>query len=119
MRFTPVDVGNPHAVVEGDLAELPRSAPLLETHPRFPARTNAQVARRIDAGRIEARVWGAQAWGRPTPLAPRRWPSWLPLGGGTATVRFPGGELLVSVSGGRARLTGPAEPAGAGEGEAG
>jgi diaminopimelate epimerase len=44
VRFTPVDVGNPHAVVEGDPAELPRIGPMLETHPRFPQRTIVQVA---------------------------------------------------------------------------
>ena len=56
IRFTPVDVGNPHAVVEGDPAELPRIGPALETHPRFPNRTNVQVARRTGGGEIEARV---------------------------------------------------------------
>ena len=60
IRFTPVDVGNPHAVVEGDPAELPRIGPLLETHPRFPNRTNVQVARRVGAGEVEARVLGAR-----------------------------------------------------------
>ena len=43
-----VDVGNPHAVVDGDPADLPVVGPLLERHPRFPQRTNVQVARRID-----------------------------------------------------------------------
>ena len=57
IRFTPVDVGNPHAVVDGDPAELDRIGPLLETHPRFPNRTNVQVARRLDQHTIEARVW--------------------------------------------------------------
>ena len=57
IRFTPVDVGNPHAVVEGDPDELPRIGPLLETHPRFPQRTNVQVARRLGDGEVEARVW--------------------------------------------------------------
>src|SRR4051812_39439699 len=56
IRLTTVDVGNPHAVVEGDPGELPRIGPLLEVHPRFPRRTNVQVARRTAAG-IEARVW--------------------------------------------------------------
>ncbi len=46
----PVDVGNPHAVVDGDPAELPRIGPLLETHARFPQRTNVQVARRAADG---------------------------------------------------------------------
>ena len=49
IRFTPVDVGNPHAVVEGDPADLDRIGPHLETHPHFPNRTNVQVARRLDA----------------------------------------------------------------------
>ena len=31
------------------------------------------------------------------------------LGGGTATVRFPGGDLDVTIEAGQARLTGPAE----------
>ena len=57
IRFIAVDVGNPHAVVEGDPADLPRIGPLLETHERFPQRTNVQVARRLGDGAIEARVW--------------------------------------------------------------
>src|SRR5581483_922790 len=31
IRFTPVDVGNPHAVVDGDPDELPRIGPFLES----------------------------------------------------------------------------------------
>src|SRR4029079_2015709 len=57
IRFTPVDVGNPHAVVEGDPAEVPRIGAALETHARFPNRTNVQVARRLGGGEVEARVW--------------------------------------------------------------
>src|SRR5581483_8426901 len=57
VRLTTVDVGNPHAVVDGDPGELPRIGPLLETHPRFPHRTNVQVARVVGPGVIEARVW--------------------------------------------------------------
>ena len=63
IRSRPVDVGNPHAVVEDDPAELPRVGPQLETHPRFPQRTNVQVARRLDAGRSK-RASGNEAWGR-------------------------------------------------------
>ena len=33
IRFTPVDVGNPHAVVEGDPAELPRIGPAARDAP--------------------------------------------------------------------------------------
>jgi diaminopimelate epimerase len=107
VRFTPVDVGNPHAVVEGDPAELPRLGPLLETHPRFPERTNVQVARRLGRGEIEARVWergvGETGSSGSSAIAVA-----AALGVSPATVRFPGGELLVRIENGRARLTGPA-----------
>src|SRR4051794_25513731 len=52
-----VSVGNPHAVVAGDPAEVVRIGPLLETHPRFPNRTNVQVARVDAPGYVTARVW--------------------------------------------------------------
>jgi diaminopimelate epimerase len=107
IRFTPVDVGNPHAVVVGDPAGLNRIGPLLETHPRFPNRTNVQVARRLDESTIEARVWergvgetGASGTSAIAVVAA--------LGGGEATVRFPGGDLHVQLEHGRAVLTGPA-----------
>ena len=58
IRLVTVDVGNPHAVVDGDPADLPRIGPLLETHARFPNRTNVQVARRVGGRRSStARVW--------------------------------------------------------------
>lgn len=110
VRFTPVDVGNPHAVVEGDPAELPRIGPLLETHPRFPERTNVQVARRIDGETIEARVW-ERGVGETDASGSSAVAVAAALGSGRTTVRFPGGDLLVELTDGRARLTGPAEPA--------
>ena len=62
-EFTPVSVGNPHAVVVGDPDDLPEIGPLLETHPRFPNRTNVQVApdrraRRGDCAGVGARGGG-------------------------------------------------------------
>ena len=53
----PVDVGNPHAVVIGNPDDLPALGPRLETHPRFPNRTNVQVARVDAPGEVTARVW--------------------------------------------------------------
>ncbi len=106
VRFTPVDVGNPHAVVEGDPADLPRIGPLLETHERFPQRTNVQVAR-WDGAKIEARVWergvGETASSGSSAVAVA-----AALGAGQATVNFPGGPLHVRFEGRRALLTGPA-----------
>ncbi|HST16033.1 MAG TPA: hypothetical protein VLK36_00075 [Gaiellaceae bacterium] len=106
VRFTPVEIGNPHAVVEGDPAELPRIGPLLETHERFPQRTNVQVAR-WDGDEIEARVWergvGETASSGSSAVAVA-----AALGAGHTTVKFPGGPLHVRFDGGRALLTGPA-----------
>jgi diaminopimelate epimerase len=108
IRFTPVDVGNPHAVVEGDPAELPRIGPLLETHPRFPARTNVQVARRLGGGELEARVW-ERGVGETGSSGSSAVAVAAALGVSPAVVRFPGGELGVRIEQGRALLTGPAE----------
>jgi diaminopimelate epimerase len=108
ITFTPVDVGNPHVVVEGDPAELPRIGPILETHPRFPERTNVQVARRLDAETVEARVW-ERGVGETGSSGTSAVAVAAALGVSPARVRFPGGELEVVIDQGRARLTGPAE----------
>ena len=57
LDVTSVSVGNPHAVVLGDPDDIQLIGPLLETHPRFPNRTNVQVARIDGPGRVTARVW--------------------------------------------------------------
>src|SRR5665647_2931375 len=54
IELTTVDVGNPHAVVVGDPGDVTRLGPLLETHPRFPNRTNVQVARIDGPGEVTA-----------------------------------------------------------------
>jgi diaminopimelate epimerase len=108
IRFTPVDVGNPHAVVEGDPAELPRIGPALERHPHFPQRTNVQVARRLDAATVEARVW-ERGVGETGSSGTSAVAVAAALGVTPATIRFPGGELGVRLHAGRAFLTGPAE----------
>jgi diaminopimelate epimerase len=109
IRFTPVEVGNPHAVVDGDPAALERIGPLLETHARFPNRTNVQVARRLDPETIEARVW-ERGVGETEASGTSAVAIAAAFGGGNATVRFPGGELQVRFEGDRALLTGPAAP---------
>jgi diaminopimelate epimerase len=102
-----VDVGNPHAVVEGDPADLPRVGPVLEVHERFPRRTNVQVARRLPDGTIEARVWERGA-GETAASGSSAVAIAAAFGKSDATIRFPGGELLVRFDGDRAFLTGPA-----------
>jgi len=108
---TRVSVGNPHAVVLGDPADLPRIGPLLETHPRFPERTNVQVARREGAGRVAARVWERGVGETRSSGTSAVAVAAATHGNGDVVVAFPGGELLVRLEDGRAWLTGPAERA--------
>ncbi|TRZ93206.1 MAG: diaminopimelate epimerase [Dehalococcoidia bacterium] len=56
-----VSMGNPHAVnflsqpvVDFSLSEI---GPAVEKHPMFPERVNFEVARVVNQGKIEARVW--------------------------------------------------------------
>jgi diaminopimelate epimerase len=109
IRLTAVDVGNPHAVVEGDPSELPRIGPRLETHERFPQRTNVQVARRLSEDEVEARVWERGA-GETASSGSSAVAVAAAFGLRPVTVRFPGGPLEVRFDGTRAYLTGPARP---------
>ena len=104
-----VDVGNPHAVVLDDPAKLPVLGPRLETHERFPNRTNVQVARVDAPGEVTARVW-ERGVGETTAsgtsavaVAAATHPA-----GGEVVVHFPGGDLHVRLEGGRAYLRGTA-----------
>jgi diaminopimelate epimerase len=109
LSVTPVTVGNPHAVVIGDPDTIVEIGPLLETHPRFPNRTNVQVARIDGPGRVTARVWergvGETASSGTSAVAVAA----ATHGEGDVTVRFPGGELRVRLENGRALLYGTAE----------
>jgi diaminopimelate epimerase len=107
IRLTAVDVGNPHAVVEGDPAELPQIGPLLETNERFPERTNVQVAR-WTGDEIVARVWERGA-GETASSGSSAVAVAAALGATDVDVRFPGGPLHVRFEDGTAFLTGPAE----------
>jgi diaminopimelate epimerase len=104
-----VSVGNPHAVVVGDPDDLPLIGPLLETHPRYPERTNVQVARVDGPGRVTARVWergvGETSSSGTSAVAVAA----ATHGEGEVVVSFPGGDLQVRIEDGRAHLTGPVE----------
>jgi diaminopimelate epimerase len=110
IELTPVDVGNPHVVVQGDPADLPAVGPLLEIHSRFPNRTNVQVAR-IDApGEVTARVWERGVGETTASGSSAVAVAAATHGEGNVIVHFPGGDLRVRLHGGRATLTGPAAP---------
>ncbi|MGZ4333573.1 MAG: diaminopimelate epimerase [Gaiellaceae bacterium] len=113
-EVTPVSVGNPHAVVrlDHDRDDLLRLGPLLEHNPRFPDRTNVQLVEVEDTHTLRVSVWergagetsasGSSAVAAAGAAVAHGWCE------SPVTVRLPGGELVVEIAGGRARLTGPA-----------
>jgi diaminopimelate epimerase len=106
-----VDVGNPHAVVVGDPDDIKLVGPLLETHPRFPNRTNVQVVRVDGPGEVTARVWERGVGETTASGSSAVAVAAATHGEGDVLVHFPGGDLRVRLADGGATLTGPAERA--------
>jgi len=116
IEFTPVSVGNPHAVVrrEPEREELLRLGPGIEYHARFPVRTNVQLVRVDGPHDLTVGVWergagetlssGTSSVAAAAAAVANGWCE------SPVEVHLPGGDLLVELdAGGRARLTGPAE----------
>jgi diaminopimelate epimerase len=116
LEFTPVSVGNPHAVFRRDpeRTELLRLGPLVENHPRFPARTNVQLVRIDSRSDATVAVWergagetlssGTSACAVAGAAVARDWCD------SPVAVHLAGGELLVELDEQmEARLTGPAQ----------
>jgi len=113
--FTPVSVGNPHAVIRRDpnREELRRLGPLVETHERFPERTNVQLVRVDGEHELSVGVWergagetlssGTSSVAAAAAAVANGWCR------SPVTVHLAGGDLTVELHGGEARLTGPAE----------
>ena len=110
------DVGNPHAVVLRDALsrdDLLRLGPAMETHPRFPRRTNVQLAIPEPPDKVSVLVWergagetaasGSSAVAVAAVAVARGWCS------SPVRVAMPGGELVVTITDGQASLEGPAE----------
>ncbi len=60
VAITAVSMGNPHAVqvvADVDTAPVAEQGPLIEHHPRFPARVNAGFLQVVDAHRVRLRVF--------------------------------------------------------------
>jgi len=110
IELTPVSVGNPHAVVVGDPDSIGDIGPRLESNPRFPERTNVQVVRVDRPGEVTARVWERGVGETPASGTGAVAVAAATHGDGEVVVHFPGGDLQVRLAGGRAWLTGPAEP---------
>jgi diaminopimelate epimerase len=109
ITFVPVSVGNPHAVVLGDPDQIGMVGPYLETHERFPERTNVQVARVDGPGEVTARVWergvGETLSSGTSAVAVAA----ATHADGEVVVHFPGGSLRVRLGAGHATLYGTAE----------
>src|SRR5919197_1736421 len=115
VELTPVSVGNPHAVIrrEPDRDELLRLGPLVENHERFPERTNVQLVRVDGPNELTVGVWergagetlssGTSSVAAAAAAVARGWCE------SPVTVHLAGGDLLVELRNGNARLTGPAE----------
>src|SRR5205823_3754530 len=109
LEVTSVSVGNPHAVVVGDPDDIGLIGPLLETHPRFPNRTNVQVVRIDGPGEVTARVWERGVGETTASGSSAVAVAAATHGDGEVLVHFPGGDLRVRLADGRATLSGPAE----------
>lgn len=113
LEFTPVSVGNPHAVFRREPSgeEVRRLGPLVERHDRFPGRTNVQLVRRDGPNDLTARVWergvgetsasGSSASAAAAAAVVHGWCE------SPVRVHLPGGTLTVDIREGRAILSGP------------
>jgi diaminopimelate epimerase len=112
VELIPVSVGNPHAVVRHDPAEIRRLGPQLESHPRFPERTNVQLVRVDGEHDLTVAVWerGAGETTASGSSAIAAAAAGIASGWCTSpvTVHMAGGDLYVEIDGDEARLTGPA-----------
>ncbi len=122
LEFTPVSVGNPHAVIahEPERADLLELGPLVENHARFPERTNVQLVRVDSRSEATVRVWergagetlssGTSAVAVAAAAVANGWCD------SPVTIHLAGGDLLVELdSDFHARLTGPAQEICSGE----
>lgn len=60
MSMIHISMGNPHAVFfvdDVDNIEIEKIGPAIETHPRFPDRTNVEFAQIVDESHVKMRVW--------------------------------------------------------------
>ena len=113
LEFTPVTVGNPHAVFQREPTRqaLLRLGPLVERHERFPERTNVQLVRADGPNDLTVVVWergvgetqasGSSAAASAAAAVVHGWCE------SPVRVHLPGGSLDVDIREGRAVVSGP------------
>jgi diaminopimelate epimerase len=118
VRITSLSVGNPHCVVFADVLDesyARRVGPLIETHVRFPERTNVQFAHVLSRSSIEIKIWERGAgWtlasGSSSCAAAAAAVKLGLCAAGSVGVHMPGGRLDVDVrTDWSIRLHGPVE----------
>ena len=119
VRLTPVDMGNPHAVVfteDAEAAPLETLGRAVERHEAFPGGVNVEFVQLLGPNRLRMRVWergsgvtlacGTGACASTAAAAARGLVSY----GESVSVVLDGGTLTVTVSpDGRVKMSGPAE----------
>ncbi len=116
VRARLVDVGNPHCVVFGEPVTEARArelGPLLERHPRFPNRTNVQLAEVRDPAHVSAVIWERGAGYTPasgtSAAAVAAAAMRIGVAADEVAVAMPGGTLMVRrLPGGELEQSGPA-----------
>lgn len=116
VEVTPVELGNPHAVVRRDGAsrdDLLRLGPTIEAHHRFPRRVNVQLVEPTGPNELRVLVWERGAGETPSSGSSATAAASVAVARGwcvsPVTAHLPGGELVVTLAAGRATLLGPAE----------
>jgi diaminopimelate epimerase len=124
VEITTASLGNPHAVVFRDdlsRAVLLQLGPQLETHARFPERTNVQIASVLGRHDVQALVWERGAGETSASGSSATAVAAVAIAHGfcdsPVRVHMPGGALEVRIEAGEATLIGPAEEICSGETE--
>lgn len=111
LRTCAVTLGNPHCVVlrdRADAGEARALGPLIERHPRFPARTNVQFLHVLDRANIRLEIWergaGYTLASGSSSCAAAAAAHRLGLCDASVTAHMPGGALAVALE--------PTDPAG-------
>jgi diaminopimelate epimerase len=116
VELTTASLGNPHAVVRRKAvtrADLLRLGPAIESHPRFPERTNVQLVAATGPQEIEVLVWERGAGETPASGSSAAAAAAVAVAQGwcesPVVVAMPGGTLKVAIRNDAATIVGPAE----------
>jgi len=110
-----LDTGVPHTVIFTEIANVPfyKLGPIIESHPRFPAKTNVDFTEVVDESHVVVRVWergAGETMACGTGACAAAISSYL-MGftGSHVDVKLPGGSLMIDIAeDGHILMCGPA-----------